>query len=1081
MAAHGFHVQPSSHLFERNISLNDLDLALNVREIVRKDVVVPTEATKHRHLGISTSYSFVLPSFENFEDEFRKFVFSFLVDGHILRELETAKRLNWCRGLCRLVTVNTLGDGNCLMHAVSIGMWAVNDRYQTLRKTVYEALVEDVEGTRFYHSRWRAEENRQVLTQNGGYERTEEQWANEWEEVIRLASQTQFPFGACGPQYGSLEEIHIFVLANILRRTIIVASDETLRGQYDESYAPINFGGIYLPLWWDSIDCEKSPLVIGYADGHFTAVVSIDDGKLDLGIETHIAPTSSNCIHAVPLVKFDGTPLPVHFLYDHEEPMASDRLRQYLDCSKVSLPSNSGESRSTVVVAKVHFVEPPQCMKDLVQGYFAKARKEFQRVSKSRQLHNRAKFQPGIQQPTVPFVRCLTEGCEFYGSTETGNRCSHCLNEYIRTLGPSREPSPCAPARQPSTGEQQESVNIRATATSIDRSKAVPNKCHTIGCKYVAVPEQGGLCERCFDAEQSAAELTASMGAVQLVTAIPCANHGNGCQFFGLPHQDNLCSRCYRAFCLQMESSLGVASPTGLPPTSPTGTSAMGVYCQSPGCGFPGIPALYGMCVRCYTGCISSFVTKRGSSVGNASSSRYDPAPRPAHPPDIKSRNQPPSDVTNRNQLPSGAERKGVIPTGAGMKGVLCATPGCINEGVFQYKDLCVECYEGRPSSGNPGSVLSIAASGHFPVPQAPLNTVTTTTAAVPVNQMASGFPNHPVASAMSNPSNQGCDDRIPVRSRSGSGVTSQHSGLPVTTAAGSALLWTSTSPKAQRAPIATSARLVQQSDQRSAALLPAVSTSESAQDEPNLCILGCGKPAVEDNGLCQECYAKAFEFELSRESVQQSSRQQGATVSGSFGHQMSTNDRSRSAPTSPTRKPQPTEPEATGMKFCATKPLPCQSKGCMSFGTRNRNYLCEKCFRKKGNPPSTDPFSPQTTRSQGVDRGLGARPVQRNRHVDDSNEADALNFPVQVCQSQSPAYRSTELERFLSSGRNNVQGRECRQDNCPLFGTPEMNGYCSRCFLDITIPQSGPCSVPDFPSEAFSGTELSSSSLPVT
>lgn len=139
--------QPPSHLFERNISLNDLDLALNVREIVRKDVVVPEEATKHRHLGSSTSYSLVLPSFQNLEEEFRKFVFSFLVDGHILRELETARRLNWCSSLCRMVTVNTIGDGNCLMHAASIAMWAVNDRYQTLRKTVYEALVEDVEGT----------------------------------------------------------------------------------------------------------------------------------------------------------------------------------------------------------------------------------------------------------------------------------------------------------------------------------------------------------------------------------------------------------------------------------------------------------------------------------------------------------------------------------------------------------------------------------------------------------------------------------------------------------------------------------------------------------------------------------------------------------------------------------------------------------------------------------------------------------------------------------------------------------------------------------------------------------------------
>ena len=101
----------------------------------------------------------------------------------------------------------------------------------------------------FYHRRWKAEEERQILNQLGGYQRTEEQWNREWEEHIRHVSQNEFPFGPNGAQFGSLEEIHIFVLANILRRTIIVMSDDTLRGPYGDSYSPINFGGIYLPLW----------------------------------------------------------------------------------------------------------------------------------------------------------------------------------------------------------------------------------------------------------------------------------------------------------------------------------------------------------------------------------------------------------------------------------------------------------------------------------------------------------------------------------------------------------------------------------------------------------------------------------------------------------------------------------------------------------------------------------------------------------------------------------------------------------------------------------------------------------------
>lgn len=51
------------------------------------------------------------------------------MDGYILRELEIVRRLNWCSLLCCMIIVNILGDGNCLMYVVFIGMWVVNDCY----------------------------------------------------------------------------------------------------------------------------------------------------------------------------------------------------------------------------------------------------------------------------------------------------------------------------------------------------------------------------------------------------------------------------------------------------------------------------------------------------------------------------------------------------------------------------------------------------------------------------------------------------------------------------------------------------------------------------------------------------------------------------------------------------------------------------------------------------------------------------------------------------------------------------------------------------------------------------------------
>ena len=743
----------------------------------------------------------------------------------------------------------------------------------------------------FYRSRWKSEEHHHILNQIGGYERTEEQWAHEWEEVIRHISQNEFPFGPNGAQFGSLEEIHIFVLANILRRTIIVLSDETLRGQYGDSYAPINFGGVYLPLLWDSVDCVKSPLVIGYAGGHFTAVVSIKDGKLDLGLENHSVPTATNCIHAVPLVKFDGTPLPVHFLYDHELPLASDRLRQYLDCAKVPFTGNTGESRPPILVAKLHFAEQPSCMKDLVEGYFAKAKEEYQRVSRSRQLS--PQFQPGTHQPALQIVQCQTQGCTFFGSTETGNRCSKCLNEYLRSLGTGCEPSQHVPLRQIPTGHQrqQNPPNASAMTSSMNLPLASSVKCRTTGCKYGAVAEMGGLCERCFEAERSAEELAASMNVMSVASAKHCANQVNGCEFFGLPDRHNLCSRCYRDFCLRMESTLGVSSPTGLPPSSPTATTAN--HCQTQGCPFPGIPALYGMCVQCYTGCIHSFITSEGRSVETAMPAS--PLPPP-----------PPPDVTAKSPLPTGASKKGVLPTGAGKKGVLCASPGCLNEGVFQLSDLCAECFKRKsgPSPqvrNDPVSIPATTTAVNFPVSQPPPST----------SSMASVTSTHQLTSALTSAMGYYCCNPTCLNKIEEEGKTlcqrceswiantyaipepSSHQPrravgvTPMASSTAASMPPAQTPPvntSSYTTPVSSSSRQVGASNQVTAA-----SASQAPPSQVNVgpCAMGCGKPSAQDSGLCEQCYLAAFQLELNRETEPQSSRRQAAPTSSISSNQV--------------------------------------------------------------------------------------------------------------------------------------------------------------------------------------------------
>ena len=44
-----------------------------------------------------------------------------------------------------------------------------------------------------------------------------------------------------------------------------------------EALAPIPFGGIYLPLEIPAEDCHKSPLLLTYNAGHFSALVTMQD------------------------------------------------------------------------------------------------------------------------------------------------------------------------------------------------------------------------------------------------------------------------------------------------------------------------------------------------------------------------------------------------------------------------------------------------------------------------------------------------------------------------------------------------------------------------------------------------------------------------------------------------------------------------------------------------------------------------------------------------------------------------------------------------------------------------------------
>lgn len=276
----------------------------------------------------SPDFTFTLPDISIYSEDFRKFLEKDLIECSTLNSLEMAQRLNWWAdsGYCRrLWPLSTSGDGNCLLHAASLAMWGFHDRKLTLRSALH-AVLSKGEYREALWRRWRFHQTR--LNRQAGFVYSEAEWSREWEEIVALASpeprhssttskgQSRRRSVAMDRQsdsiddnatYESLEEIHIFALSHVLRRTIIVVADTVLRDMNGEAMAPIPFGGVYLPFEIPATDCHRAPLLLTYDMAHFSALVSMESSGSD-GCEQPPA--------LIPLIDFDNVLLPIQFCID---------------------------------------------------------------------------------------------------------------------------------------------------------------------------------------------------------------------------------------------------------------------------------------------------------------------------------------------------------------------------------------------------------------------------------------------------------------------------------------------------------------------------------------------------------------------------------------------------------------------------------------------------------------------------------------------------------------------------------------------------------------------------------------------
>lgn len=225
-----------------------------------------------------------------------------------------------CAG-SRLYALWNRSAGDCLPDALCQAAYGVFDRHNTLRG----ALAESLQAARCgFYARWAAAERGAAARLQ--YAPSEAQLRAEW---ARLAAAAARPGAA-------LHQLHVFALAHVLRRPILVYGVDVVNSFRGEALGYARFRGVYLPLLCERDQCSPSPLSLAYTRGHFSALVPLEPEPRPYICRE---PRADADVAYLPLTDLDGKLLPVHFL-------TCDEVRYYiLRCSITTLLKHSAVNK----------------------------------------------------------------------------------------------------------------------------------------------------------------------------------------------------------------------------------------------------------------------------------------------------------------------------------------------------------------------------------------------------------------------------------------------------------------------------------------------------------------------------------------------------------------------------------------------------------------------------------------------------------------------------------------------------------------------------------------------------------------
>ncbi|VDN97325.1 unnamed protein product [Rodentolepis nana] len=228
-------------------------------------------------------------------------LFSMVCDIPVQKELEK-KAINWWldnfEHTSRLIALLNRANGDCLLDSLMQASFGVVDSDSFLRKILASSFLSCKQ---ILYEIWFEHEKQEADAAE--YELSKDQVLKEWQSCLKVATSSNEP----------LEQIHIFILANIFRRPIIVYSVESVLSLTDDLPLEYSkFQGIYLPFLWEKDVCLKVPLVVGYTPGHFSALVPIAPFPTADSSEISQSIVGDTFIF-LPLFDIENTPMPVHF------------------------------------------------------------------------------------------------------------------------------------------------------------------------------------------------------------------------------------------------------------------------------------------------------------------------------------------------------------------------------------------------------------------------------------------------------------------------------------------------------------------------------------------------------------------------------------------------------------------------------------------------------------------------------------------------------------------------------------------------------------------------------------------------